>query len=171
MQANLKGIQNNIERVFANYSENLAPKKTLPKLEIVNNEDWYRDMNVMTFMGKVGRRLRISRMLGRYGTTTYFLLKLHLETLLNRHSVKSRLVSTEGLSFTEFTYQALQAHDWAHLHATKRCLVQLGGSDQLGNMVAGQEVLQGEQCWGVLLPLITDEAGNKFGKSAGIDIF
>ena len=77
MQANLKGIQNNIERVFANYSENLAPKKTLPKLEIVNNEDWYRDMNVMTFMGKVGRRLRISRMLGRYGGTTYFLLKLH----------------------------------------------------------------------------------------------
>ena len=75
MQANLKGIQNNIERVFANYSENLAPKKTLPKLEIVNNEDWYSDMNVMTFMGKVGRRLRISRMLGRYGTTTYFLLK------------------------------------------------------------------------------------------------
>ena len=90
--------------------------------------------------------------------------------MLNRHSVKSRLVSTEGLSFTEFTYQALQAHDWAHLHATKRCLVQLGGSDQLGNMVAGQEVLQGEPCWGVLLPLITDEAGNKFGKSAGIDI-
>ena len=84
--------------------------------------------------------------------------------------MKSRLVSTEGLSFTEFTYQALQAHDWAHLHATKRCLVQLGGSDQLGNMVAGQEVLQGEQCWGVLLPLITDEAGNKFGKSAGVDI-
>ena len=59
--------------------------------------------------------------------------------------MKSRLVSTEGLSFTEFTYQALQAHDWAHLHATKRCLVQLGGSDQLGNMVAGQEVLQGEE--------------------------
>ena len=77
MQANLKGIQNNIERVFANYSENLAPKKTLPKLEIVNNEDWYRDMNVMTFMGKVGRRLRISRMLGRYGITTYFVSKLH----------------------------------------------------------------------------------------------
>jgi len=152
VQANLKGIQNNIERVFANYSENLAPKKTLPKLEIVNNEDWYRKMNVMTFMGKVGRRLRISRMLGR-------------------HSVKSRLESTEGLSFTEFTYQALQAHDWAHLHATKRCLVQLGGSDQLGNMVAGQEVLQGEQCWGVLLPLITDEAGNKFGKSAGAPVW
>ena len=99
-----------------------------------------------------------------------FFIKNYIETLLNRHSVKSRLESTEGLSFTEFTYQALQAHDWAHLHATKRCLVQLGGSDQLGNMVAGQEVLQGEQCWGVLLPLITDEAGNKFGKSAGVDI-
>ena len=67
----------------------------------------------------------------------------------------------------EFTYQALQGHDWAHLHATRRCLVQLGGNDQLGNMVAGQEVLQGDPCWGVLLPLITDEAGNKFGKSAG----
>ena len=70
----------------------------------------------------------------------------------------------------EFTYQALQGHDWAHLHATRDCLVQLGGNDQLGNMVAGQEVLQGEPCWGVLLPLITDEAGNKFGKSAGEDL-
>ena len=84
-----------------------------------------------------------------------------------RHSVKSRMESSEGLSLMEFTYQALQGHDWAHLHATRHCLVQLGGNDQLGNMVAGQEVLQGEPCWGVLLPLITDEAGNKFGKSAG----
>ena len=66
MQANLSGIRNNIERVVANHKELLAGKKTLPDLEIVNNEDWYRDMNVMTFMGKVGRRLRISRMLGRF---------------------------------------------------------------------------------------------------------
>ena len=91
----------------------------------------------------------------------------HYEYAECRHSVKSRLESSEGLSLMEFTYQALQGHDWAHLHATRRCLVQLGGNDQLGNMVAGQEVLQGEPCWGVLLPLITDEAGNKFGKSAG----
>ena len=66
MQANLSGIRNNIERVVANHKELLAGKKALPELEIVNNEDWYRDMNVMTFMGKVGRRLRISRMLGRF---------------------------------------------------------------------------------------------------------
>ena len=66
VQANLSGIRNNIERVVANHGELLAGKKTLPELEIVNNEDWYRDMNVMTFMGKVGRRLRISRMLGRF---------------------------------------------------------------------------------------------------------
>jgi len=152
VQANLSGIRNNIERVVANHKELLAGKKALPELEIVNNEDWYGDMNVMTFMGKVGRRLRISRMLGR-------------------HSVKSRLESSEGLSLMEFTYQALQGHDWAHLHATRRCLVQLGGNDQLGNMVAGQEVLQGEPCWGVLLPLITDEAGNKFGKSGGAPVW
>ena len=66
VQANLSGIRNNIERVVANHKELLAGKKTLPELEIVNNEDWYRDMNVMAFMGKVGRRLRISRMLGRF---------------------------------------------------------------------------------------------------------
>ena len=66
MQANLSGIRNNIERVVANHKELLAGKKALPELEIVNNEDWYRNMNVMTFMGKVGRRLRISRMLGRF---------------------------------------------------------------------------------------------------------
>ena len=65
MQTNISGIRDNIERVVANHKELLAGKKILPELEIVNNEDWYRDMNVMTFMGKVGRRLRISRMLGR----------------------------------------------------------------------------------------------------------
>ena len=93
--------------------------------------------------------------------------------MLARHSVKSRLETSEGLSLTEFTYQAFQGFDWLHLYRTRGCRLQLGGSDQLGNIVAGQEMLgeDKDQCWGVTLPIITDEQGSKFGKSAGSPIW
>jgi len=152
LEANLGGIRENIERVVANHSTFLAPNLALPEVEVVNNDSWYRELSIVDFLGSVGRRLRISRMLGR-------------------SSVKARLETQEGMSLTEFTYQALQAFDWRHLHRSRGCEVQLGGGDQLGNMVAGQEVLDGAPCWGVLLPLITDEQGSKFGKSAGSPVW
>lgn len=100
--------------------------------------------------------------------------------------VKSRLDSKSGLSFTEFTYQLLQAYDFLTLHRRTNCTIQLGGSDQLGNILSGIEMIrkeklvgsvvedvdegggEGEQpAYGVTMPLLTTAAGEKFGKSAG----
>lgn len=98
-------------------------------------------------------------------------------------SVKSRLHTENGISFTEFSYQLLQAYDFAHLYRNHGCRIQLGGSDQWGNIVAGidlikrqqpkLELVEGEEkaemdpAYGVTLPLLTNENGEKFGKSAG----
>lgn len=89
--------------------------------------------------------------------------------MLSRSSVKTRLQSG-GMSFTEFTYQALQAYDWLHLYNHFDCIFQLGGHDQLGNMYSGHELITRsikKDVYGLTLPIITNEEGNKFGKSAG----
>lgn len=106
----------------------------------------------------------------------------------SRDSVKSRLESSSGLSFTEFSYQLLQAFDFLTLHQRHGCTIQLGGSDQLGNITSGIEMIrkshaslvnvsqdvklglggdQDEPAYGVTMPLLTTAAGDKFGKSAG----
>lgn len=90
-------------------------------------------------------------------------------------SIKTRLNSESGISFTEFTYNLLQAYDFLHLHQSYDCTIQLGGSDQYGNIMAGIEMMQREgllqqeskQAYGITLPLLTTSAGAKFGKSAG----
>jgi len=94
-------------------------------------------------------------------------------------SVRSRLSSQQGLSFTEFTYQLLQAYDFYHLHKYFGCTIQIGGSDQWGNIVAGLELIgkkdlsssNAEQtsidAFGITTPLLTTSTGEKFGKSAG----
>lgn len=96
-------------------------------------------------------------------------------------SVKSRLDSKSGLSFTEFTYQLLQAYDFYSLYKHQGCTIQLGGSDQLGNIMSGIEMIRKENvaaptatgsepldpAYGVTMPLLTTASGEKFGKSAG----
>jgi len=96
-------------------------------------------------------------------------------------SVKNRLSSESGISFTEFSYQLLQAYDFHHLHAQKGCTVQIGGSDQWGNIVAGIDLIKSLQkgpaddgvrekeveAYGMTIPLLTTSNGEKFGKSAG----
>jgi tyrosyl-tRNA synthetase len=104
-------------------------------------------------------------------------------------SVKNRLNSDSGISFTEFSYQLLQAYDFHHLHANYGCTVQLGGSDQWGNIVAGIDLVKslqpapvttptsgsdgerqpglGPEAYGLTIPLLTTSSGEKFGKSAG----
>jgi tyrosyl-tRNA synthetase len=89
-------------------------------------------------------------------------------------SVKNRLSSESGISFTEFSYQLLQAYDFHHLHSQKGCTVQIGGSDQWGNIVAGIDLiksLKGKEkeveAYGMTIPLLTTSNGEKFGKSAG----
>lgn len=91
-------------------------------------------------------------------------------SMLSRSSVQSRLSGESGMSFTEFTYQIFQAYDWLHLYRTHHCRFQLGGNDQMGNIMSGHELISraiNKKVYGLTLPLITNEEGNKFGKSAG----
>lgn len=118
--------------------------------EIVNNLDWTRDVSVLEFLRDVGKHFTINYMLAK-------------------DSVKSRL-SGEGISYTEFSYMLLQSFDYLHLYQHKNCKLQIGGSDQWGNMTAGLELIrrkiQGE-AYALSFPLITNSEGKKFGKSEG----
>lgn len=118
---------------------------------IVNNADWYADTKLIDFIGSMGRHFRMGNM-------------------LSRSSVQSRLHSDSGMSFTEFTYQIFQAYDWLHLFREYDCCFQLGGSDQMGNLMSGHELIGrvlDKPVYGLTLPIITNEEGDKFGKSAG----
>lgn len=137
---------------------------------LLNNHDWFRHIHVLEFLSDVGRYARVSDMLAR-------------------DSVKSRMTSengaASGLSFTEFSYQLMQAYDFNFLHEKKACSVQLGGSDQMGNIMAGIDLIRrrraalhspqegaddsmrADPAYGLTLPLLTTSTGAKFGKSAG----
>ncbi|BFZ55092.1 tyrosyl-tRNA synthetase [Savitreella phatthalungensis] len=130
---------------------------------VVNNADWYDNLRFMDFMDEVGRNVRMSKMLAR-------------------DSVKSRLASDAGMSFGEFVYQLLQAYDFLHLNRHHGVRLQLGGSDQYGNITAGVELVgrirqqeqdgttdsaKQSQVFGWTVPLLTTPSGEKFGKSAG----
>ncbi|XP_022904282.1 tyrosine--tRNA ligase, mitochondrial [Onthophagus taurus] len=149
---NLSGIKKNIENVFNNH-ENLLwkEKDVLPKVRILNNEEWYNKMSPIQLIGNAGRFLRMG-------------------TLLSRTSVQNRLNSSTGMSFTEFSYQLFQAYDWLHLNKEFGCRFQIGGNDQMGNIMSGHDLIsktQKQSVYGLTLPLITTEEGDKFGKSAG----
>lgn len=96
--------------------------------------------------------------------------------LTRPRSVQTRLNSQQGISFTEFTYQLMQAYDFHHLHTHRDCRIQVGGSDQWGNIVAGIDFIHrvspaseqhGERAFAITTPLLTTPSGEKFGKSAG----
>lgn len=126
---------------------------TVPAM-IVNNMDWFGAMSAIDFLRDVGKSFRIG-------------------TMLAKDSVRSRMEgSEEGMSYTEFSYQVLQAYDFYRLYKDHRCLVQLGGSDQWGNITAGIDLIrklegEGGSAFGITWPLITDSTGRKFGKSEG----
>ncbi len=113
-----------------------------------NNYDFYKEMNVLDFLRKVGKNLTISYM-------------------LSKESVKNRLES--GLSFTEFSYQLLQAYDFLCLYEQDKCVIQMGGSDQWGNITSGTEFIrrntENGKAHAVTTPLLTKSDGSKFGKS------
>lgn len=116
---------------------------------IVNNSDWYSGMNVVTFLRDIGKQFRIGPMLGK-------------------DSVRTRLNSEEGMSFTEFTYQILQGYDFNYLHNKYNVELQIGGSDQYGNITAGIECtrkMSSKGVYGLSFPLLTRSDGKKFGKS------
>ncbi|XP_065368744.1 tyrosine--tRNA ligase, mitochondrial [Calliphora vicina] len=155
VEHNLESIKKQLEKVFQNHVDFLwddkKHKQPLSSLRIVNNADWYKSLNIIDFIAHTGRHFRLGQM-------------------LSRSSVQSRLEAEGGMSFTEFTYQTFQAYDWLHLLRTYNCRFQLGGSDQMGNLMSGHELIsraEKKDVFGLTLPIVTDEEGDKFGKSAG----
>ncbi|KAB0794056.1 hypothetical protein PPYR_13676 [Photinus pyralis] len=148
---NIRGLNQNIEQIFDNHKKYFWSDKFLPEYKILNNESWYEKLTAINFIGGPGRYLRMG-------------------TLLSRTSVQSRLATAAGMSFTEFSYQLFQSYDWLHLYSKYGCRFQIGGSDQMGNLMSGRDLI-GKACrdtvYGLTLPLITTEMGDKFGKSAG----
>ncbi len=121
--------------------------------EIVNNYDWFKDINLLDFIRYTGKHITVSYM-------------------MSKDSVKSRLES--GMSFTEFTYQLIQGYDFLHLYENKNCKIQMGGSDQWGNIVTGTELIRRKargEAFALTAPLIKKADGTKFGKSEGGNIW
>ena len=119
---------------------------------IVNNLDWTRNRDVISFLRDVGKHFSVNQM-------------------VQRDSVKSRLERDgEGISYTEFSYMLLQANDYAELAENHRCTIQIGGSDQWGNIVSGMDLVRRRasvEAFAITMPLVTKADGTKFGKSAG----
>jgi tyrosyl-tRNA synthetase len=118
-----------------------------------NNADWLRPLPLMDFLRDTGKHLTLGFM-------------------LQKESVRSRLET--GISYTEFSYMVIQAYDFWHLFVAERCELQIGGSDQWGNITAGIELIgkrEGKPAYGLVFPLITNTSGSKFGKSEAGNIW
>lgn len=119
--------------------------------QMVNNYDWMGKFTFLEFLRDVGKRFRVTEMLAK-------------------ESVKNRINSEAGISFTEFSYQMLQAYDFRYLAKEHNVVLQMGGGDQWGNITAGIDLarkMDGNHVYGIVIPLVTDAHGNKFGKSEG----
>ncbi|MBS4164523.1 Tyrosine--tRNA ligase [Candidatus Protochlamydia amoebophila] len=142
IQQNLKGISKNLEAILD------FNHPTVPAI-ILNNLDWFKNFTFISFLRDVGKLFRLSPMLAK-------------------DSVKTRLNSEEGMSFTEFCYQILQGYDFLHLFENYGVTVELGGSDQWGNITAGTDLIRkvhAKPAYGITFPLLTKSDGQKFGKS------
>ncbi len=148
IERNQEGIRENLSR-FLDFEHPTAPAR------IVNNHDWLSQFSFIDFLRDVGKHFRMGTMLGK-------------------ESVRARLNSETGMSFTEFSYQLLQAYDFLHLLDAYGCVLQLGGSDQWGNITAGTDLIRkvrGKECYGLTIPLVCDSSGQKFGKSEGNAVY
>lgn len=140
--ANVRSIRAQLER-FLDFNAPNNPAR------VVDNGEWLNSMSAMEFLRDVGK----------YFTVNY---------LLAKESVKRRLESEDGISYTEFSYSLLQAYDFLVVHDRFNCLLQVGGSDQWGNIVGGTDLirkLRGVQAHGLVMPLLMTSSGTKFGKT------
>jgi tyrosyl-tRNA synthetase len=122
---------------------------------VVDNRDWTTGLTLLDFLRDVGKHVTVNTMLGR-------------------ESVRNRLASEHGISYTEFSYMLLQAHDFLHLEAEHGVQLQIGGSDQLGNMLGGVDLVRrsaGRPAWALAWPLLTAPDGTKLGKTTGARIW
>ncbi len=123
--------------------------------EMVNNYDWFKDFSFLHFIRDVGKHITVNYM-------------------MSKDSVKKRLEGETGMSFTEFTYQLVQGYDFYWLYQNKNCKLQMGGSDQWGNIVTGTELIRrkaGGEAFAFTCPLITKADGGKFGKTESGNIW
>lgn len=125
--------------------------------ELVNNYDWMKDFSFLDFIRDVGKHITVNYMMAK-------------------DSVKNRITSeaSEGMSFTEFTYQLVQGYDFLHLYKANNCTIQMGGSDQWGNITTGTELIRrigNGKGYAITCPLITKSDGSKFGKSEGGNVW
>jgi tyrosyl-tRNA synthetase len=142
IDANARGMRAQLER-FLDF--NTTPNAA----RMMNNADWLRAIGLLEFLRDTGKHFTVNYMLAK-------------------ESVKRRLGGDEGISFTEFSYLLLQSYDYLHLHRVAGCTLQMGGSDQWGNIVAGCDLIrrvEGGKAHGLVLPLVTTSAGTKFGKT------
>jgi tyrosyl-tRNA synthetase len=142
VEENLTGIKQQLSR-FLDFDAAANPAR------IINNADWLAPISMMEFLRDVGKYFTVNN-------------------LLAKEAIKRRLESEEGISFTEFSYPLLQAYDYLVLHDRHGCNLQLGGSDQWGNILAGIDLirrLRGARAHGLVFPLVTTTAGVKFGKT------
>lgn len=142
---NIACIQSQLGK-FLNFSGESSNQARL-----VNNYDWMAEFSFLDFIRDVGKHITVNYM-------------------MSKDSVKRRLEEGNGLSFTEFTYQLIQGYDFYHLWKNDNCSIQLGGSDQWGNIVTGTELIRrmgGGSAYALTVPLITKADGTKFGKTEG----
>lgn len=147
LEKNTLGITNTLTRIF-NMNMNLNNS-----IVVMNNYDWWKEFRLLDFLKQVGRYARVG-------------------TMIAKESVKKRLESEQGMSYTEFSYQLLQGYDFLYLFKNEGVNVQIGGSDQWGNITAGTELIRkilqpqdGAEAHGLTFPLLLKSDGTKFGKS------
>ena len=148
LQHNLAGIQSQLEKFLDfNSGANSA--------EMVNNYDWFKDFSFLNFIRDVGKHITVNYMMAK-------------------DSVKNRINGDTGMSFTEFTYQLVQGYDFYYLWKHKNCVLQMGGSDQWGNIVTGTELIRRKdagEAYALTTQLIKKSDGSKFGKTEGGNIW
>ena len=146
-------VQHNVSCIRQQLSKFLDFENPVNGAEICNNYDWMKDYLFLDFIRDVGKHITVNYM-------------------MTKDSVKKRLET--GLSFTEFSYQLLQAYDYLTLYRTKGCRLQMGGSDQWGNITTGTELIrrmEGGEAFALTCPLITKDDGTKFGKTEGGNVW
>lgn len=144
-------VEANVEAIKVQLSHFLDFNAKNNPARMVNNADWLTKLSMIEFLRDTGKHLTVNYMLAK-------------------DSVKSRLGSDGGISFTEFSYMLLQSYDFEHLYQHNNCKLQTGGSDQWGNIIAGVELIrrsQGQHAHAIVYPLITKSDGTKFGKTEG----
>lgn len=146
----LDTIQRNLDGMKAQLERFLDFDTTKPNAaEMVNNIDWFRNISFLDFIRETGKHITVNYM-------------------MSKDSVRKRLEGDNGMSFTEFTYQLIQGYDFFHLYTAKNCKLQMGGSDQWGNIVTGTELIRrkaGGEAFAFTCPLIKKADGTKFGKT------